>query len=96
MQLRDLLKLAVWFTGLNLAWEIAQLPLYTIWWTDPPGRIAFAVVHCTAGDLIIGAFTLAAAVLILGRGWRDDLAARHRVVALGTALGVGYTFSVSG
>jgi hypothetical protein len=88
---RDLPRLAIWFTGLNLAWEIAQLPLYTIWWTDPPGRIAFAVLHCTSGDLIIGTFALATAVLVLGRGWPDDLAARRRVVALVTVLGVSYT-----
>jgi hypothetical protein len=54
--------------GLNLAWEIAQLPLYTIWWTDPGPRIAFAVLHCTAGDLMIGAASLAAALLFVGRG----------------------------
>src|SRR5829696_4004989 len=52
---------ALIFVGLNLAWEITQLPLYTIWWTDPGPRIAFAVLHCTAGDLMIGAASLAAA-----------------------------------
>jgi hypothetical protein len=89
-------RLALWraaliFVGLNLAWEIAQLPLYTIWWTDLGPRIGFAVLHCTAGDLMIGAASLAAALLFAGRGWPEDCAARIRVVALTTLFGVGYT-----
>jgi hypothetical protein len=47
-----------WLGGLNLAWEIAQLPLYTIWTEAPPAGIAFAVAHCTAGDLLIGSAAL--------------------------------------
>ena len=42
-----------WLAGLSLAWEIAQLPLYTIWNDGRPAYIAFAVVHCTAGDVLI-------------------------------------------
>ena len=45
--------LAVMVLG-NLAWEIAQLPLYTIWRTGTFGEKAFAVLHCTGGDLLIG------------------------------------------
>ena len=48
--------------GLNLAWEIAQLPLYTIWSEAPAGEIAFAVAHCTAGDLLIGSAALVLAL----------------------------------
>lgn len=35
--------------ALNLLWEIAQLPLYTIYEEGEPAAIAFAVAHCTAG-----------------------------------------------
>ena len=28
-----LIRAALVFTGLNLGWELLQLPLYTIWWT---------------------------------------------------------------
>ena len=38
---------------LNLAWEIAQLPLYTIFSAGTPKEIAFALAHCTAGDVLI-------------------------------------------
>ena len=39
----------------NLAWEAAQLPLYTLWREGSAGEIAAAVLHCTLGDgLIVG------------------------------------------
>lgn len=50
----------------HLAWEVAQLPLYMIWYDDPPGKIAFAVVHCTAGDAIITSVSLLGALLLFG------------------------------
>ena len=56
------LRLAAIFLALNGAWEFLQLPLYTIWWSEPWSRIAFALVHCTAGDLLIGASALVLAV----------------------------------
>ena len=37
----------------NLAWETGQLPLYTLWGEGSAGEIAFAVGHCTGGDVII-------------------------------------------
>jgi len=39
--------------ALNLVWEIAQLPLYTIYSAGTPKEIAFALAHCTAGDVLI-------------------------------------------
>lgn len=74
----------------HLTWEILQLPLYTIWHTGSLWEQAFAVMHCTGGDLLIAAFTLGLAWLTLGYpGWP----ARHfkRVAVGATALGVGYT-----
>lgn len=38
---------------LNLVWEVAQLPLYSIFSTGTPKEIAFALAHCTAGDVLI-------------------------------------------
>jgi hypothetical protein len=75
---------------LSLAWEIAQLPLYTLWWQESPAAIAFAVAHCTAGDVIIATITLVLALLLLG----DDAwpARRFGQVAAATiAFGVSYT-----
>ena len=53
--------------GLNLAWEIAHVRLYTLW-TEADGLgVAWALFHCTVGDVVIalGAFLLAA--IVLGR-----------------------------
>jgi hypothetical protein len=78
------------FALLNLAWEIAQLPGYTIWTSGSTRSIAFAVAHCTAGDVLIGLATLAIALIATRAGsvatWRGGT-----VAALATALGAGYT-----
>lgn len=74
----------------NLIWETLQLPLYTIWSIGTPESIAFAVLHCTAGDLLIAMACLWLALMIAGN--RDWPAQRHReVLAITVALGVGYT-----
>lgn len=57
-----------WLFALNLTWEVAQLPLYTIWREASAGYIAFAVAHCTIGDLLIGATALALALTALRAG----------------------------
>ncbi len=66
---RPLLRRALRWAGLslalNLVWEVAQLPLYTIASDPSVTRIAYAVLHCTLGDAIISAagFILAGFVL---------------------------------
>lgn len=55
---------------LHLAWELIQLPLYTIYHQAGLPEIAFAVAHCTAGDLLISAATyVVAAVGARNGGW---------------------------
>jgi hypothetical protein len=44
---------------LHLAWEIGQLPLYTLWHEESPAYIAWAVAHCIAGDGLIALGTYA-------------------------------------
>lgn len=80
-----------WLLALNLAWEIVQLPLYTIWREASPGYIAFAVAHCTAGDLLIGVASLAIALIVTRAG---PLAGWHwlEITAIATLTGFGYTF----
>jgi hypothetical protein len=85
-----MLRYALWFTGLNLAWEVSQLPLYTIWDEAQASYIAFAVLHCTAGDLLIGVSALALA-LVLTRARPPDRYNWPAVAALLTIIGVGYT-----
>lgn len=59
---RTLRVLGAWLLAslvLHLTWEIAQLPLYTLWHEERPTYIAWAVVHCTAGDGLIALGTYA-------------------------------------
>ena len=48
----------------HLLWEIVQLPLYTIGQTGTTATKAFAVIHCTGGDIVIALWTLLAALLV--------------------------------
>ena len=54
---------------LNLVWEVSHLGLYTIWREADGPRIAWAVFHCTLGDVAIALamFTLTGIAL-----WRAD------------------------
>ena len=74
----------------NLLWEIAQLPLYTLWHTATLPEIAFSVLHCTGGDLLIGMGTLLMAVIV---GGGSEWPHRHlaRVAVTTIALGLLYT-----
>jgi hypothetical protein len=66
-----------------------QLPLYTLWRTGTPREIAFALIQCTGGDVLITAVTLAAAAALTrlfcwrAFGWRMALTA--------IVLGAAYT-----
>ena len=74
----------------NLLWEILQLPLYTIWAEGTPAEIAFAVVHCTAGDLLIAMASLVAGLIVAGdRTWPTRRF--WAVAAVTIMLGVAYT-----
>jgi hypothetical protein len=74
----------------HLLWEILQLPLYTLWSESAPGEIAFAVVHCTGGDLVIALVSLTAALVLVGTPRLPS--ERFRAIAILTVLfGVGYT-----
>lgn len=49
--------------GLHLVWEVGHVPFYTLWDEAGPAYIAWAVVHCTAGDglIALGTYALASA-----------------------------------
>ena len=74
----------------NLVWEVAQMPLYTLWRTGSTQDIAFAVVHCTGGDVLIAAASLLGSLLLFGAAeWPRS---RFLTVANPTVLlGLGYT-----
>lgn len=74
---------------LHLVWEIVQLPLYSIW-SEPISKRAFAVVHCTLGDLMIAGLTLLTALAMFGTSnWPRS--GTRAVWLLLLSLGAGYT-----
>jgi len=81
-----------WLAALNLLWEGAQLPLYTLWRDASTAYIAFAVVHCTFGDLLIGTSALLL-VLLAARAGPLERWPWRAIVAGTTALGAGYTIA---
>ena len=74
----------------NLAWEFAQLPLYTIWKTGSAGGIVFAAVHCTGGDILIATASLVLALVLAGAGWPTARRAYRRIAGLAVAFGLAY------
>src|SRR6516225_1409253 len=77
---RPLLPWVLFAIGLaavgHFLWEAAQLPLYTLWRTGTAREIAFALFHCTGGDVLITTTTFAAAAALARHlcwppfGWR--------------------------
>jgi hypothetical protein len=76
--------------ALSLVWETAQLPLYTLWEDAALSVIAYAVVHCTLGDVAIGTSALVIA-LVLTRAKAADAWNLCAVLPLLVATGIGYT-----
>jgi len=74
----------------HLAWETVHLPLYALWATATLGEKAFAVLHCTGGDLLIALSALILALVLVGdRAWRAT--GLRRVAALTIIFGLAYT-----
>ena len=64
---QDGVRVILLFAAFNLAWELIQLPFYTIWNSGTPGQIAYAALHCTVGDVMIGIAIWAISRLAIGR-----------------------------
>ena len=75
---------------LNLGWEFAHMPLYTIWELGTTKEILFAAIHCTGGDALIGLSAIMLAIFLFGGSrWPDE---HMRTVLFATVgIGVGYT-----
>ena len=52
--------------ALNLAWEIAHVRLYTLWASADGLSVAWALFHCTLGDVVIALAMFALVVVMLG------------------------------
>ena len=77
---------------LNLLWEIAQIPFYTVWQSGTWREIAFAVAHCTAGDVFISVFSATGAVLLTGMRRPHDV--RTSLIFVGFFIGFGLSYTV--
>lgn len=77
-------------TVFSLAWEILQLPLYTLASEPRLAWIAYAIAHCTAGDILIGTAALIAALVISRAGERVHWP-RNKVILWMTFVAAAYT-----
>ena len=78
------------FVVLSLLWEVSQAPLYSVWVEGTPGWIAFSILHCTGGDILIGIAILLTALVFGGTGWPENRSVYMRVAAATIAIGVSY------
>lgn len=84
LQARTILRFLGAVAAGNLLWEVAHVPLYTLWLTGSPGGIAYAVLHCTVGDVMIASVCLLLSLAVVGRSaWPLQ---RFGAVAAGTML----------
>lgn len=74
----------------HLLREIVQLALYALWRTASRAELAFAVFHCTGGDILIATNVLLVSVVLL-RAWNWPRTQTLRVAALAIPLGIAYT-----
>ncbi len=74
----------------HLVWELVQLPLYTIGQAGTFRSQAFAIVHCTVGDVIIATWALLVALVVTASpAWPH---ARQLSVAV-TTMAIGLVFT---
>lgn len=75
---------------LNLGWEFAHMPLYTIWELGTTKEILFAAIHCTGGDALIGLSAIMLAIFLFGGSFWPDKHIKN-VLFAAIVIGVGYT-----
>jgi hypothetical protein len=75
---------------LQLLWEIAQFPLYTVWHEGDWSYILYGLVHCTLGDLLI-TLTVFWLISLLNRSRYWIFSPSMPNVVLFVVLGLAYT-----
>jgi hypothetical protein len=84
LQVRTILRFLGAMAAGNLLWELGHMPLYTLWVEGTWGEIAYAVLHCTVGDVMIAGICFLLSLATIGRSaWPR---ARFGAVALATIL----------
>ncbi len=91
LSFRSAVELLMVFAGLNFLWEVAQLPLYDIWYEASLGSIAFAVLHCTVGDVLIGINSAIVAFLVVAGVYQSRTPPLWVVGLMFVVISVGYT-----
>lgn len=76
---------------LNLLWEIAHMPLYTLWDTGSRSDILFAAFHCTGGDVLIALSSVMLALLLVGHPQWPTQATRS---VFYVALTIGFLYTM--
>jgi hypothetical protein len=84
LQRQTILRFLGAMTAGNLVWELGHMPLYTLWVEGTWGEIAYAVLHCTVGDVMIAGICLLLSLAIIGRSAWPRV--RFGAVALATIL----------
>jgi hypothetical protein len=77
--------------GLNLLWEAAHLPFYTLWKDGSWPVIAYDVVHCTMGDVLIAASCSLVALAPLRWRWPEGWRQSSVFLTIFLVCGAGYT-----
>ena len=75
---------------LQLLWEIAQFPLYTVWHEGDWSYILYGLIHCTLGDMLI-MLSLFWLVSILNRSRQWIFSPTISNILIFTASGLTYT-----
>jgi hypothetical protein len=62
-----------------MAWEIAHVRLYTIWAAADGSTVAWALLHCSLGDVATAAAVFAPAGIVLPRAASHERRRDHPV-----------------
>ena len=90
--MKSIFRFLAALAGLNLVWEIAQLPFYTLWSNGNWQEIGYAVAHWIAGDILIA---LACAIAVLSfSSWRWPMPGRQSARFLGIFVANGVTYTI--
>ena len=74
----------------SLAWEVLQVPFYTLASARRPAQIAYSIAHCTGGDALIGTIALMVALTISRAGERSRWS-RRKIICWTILISVVYT-----
>lgn len=72
-------------------WEVAQLPLYTIWQAQGPSASLVAAMHCTLGDLALSVASVLIGVVVA----TCVLRARSFAVFMGLTVCAGLLLTIA-